>query len=356
MEAIVAVEVPIPNNPLRYTLSYLIPGDHGLVVVDPGWDSDIGWNALVTGLASAGATPADVTGVVLTHVHPDHHGLTGRLRDASGAWIAMHPAERASMLRDRETAPSHALADWMRTFRVPDSEIKTLLGTFGAAVDEHFAPLADATVLLEDGDFVPLQGRRLKAIWTPGHTPGHLCLLEPDAQVLLTGDHVLPRISPNIGLQLTGGDPLTDYLASLSKISRYDDCEALPGHEYRFRGIAARCAELDHHHRERCDEIVEVTERLGNPDIWQLASSLTWSRPWDRIGPMKVGAVAETAAHVELLVREGRLTWNDSGATLSAGSAVPGPPAAGSLAAGSLAAGSAAAGSSAAGSFVGGGH
>jgi glyoxylase-like metal-dependent hydrolase (beta-lactamase superfamily II) len=318
---ITAVEVPIPNNPLRYTLSYLIPGDHGLVVVDPGWDSDIGWDALVHGLAASGATPADVTGVVLTHVHPDHHGLTARLRDASGAWVAMHPAERASMLRDRETAPSRALGAWMRGLRMPAADVEDLLSTFGAAVDEHFAPLADATLLLEDGDHVPLDGRRLRAIWTPGHTPGHLCLLEPDAQVLLTGDHVLPRISPNIGLQLTGGDPLTDYLASLAKVAVHDDCEALPGHEHRFRGIAARAAELDAHHRERCAEIVETVARLGRPTTYEVAVALTWSRPWDQIGPMRVGAIAETAAHIELLVRAGRLSREGGGATLAALSA-----------------------------------
>jgi glyoxylase-like metal-dependent hydrolase (beta-lactamase superfamily II) len=315
---LVSIEVPIPNNPLRYTLSYLIPGDHGLVVVDPGWDSGAGWDALVAGLKETGATPADVTGVVLTHVHPDHHGLTARLRDASGAWVAMHPAERASMLRDRETAPSRALGEWMRGLRMPAAEVEDLLSTFGAAVDKHFAPLADATVLLEDGDFVPLEGRRLKAVWTPGHTPGHLCLLEPDAHVLLTGDHVLPRISPNIGLQLTGGDPLTDYLDSLAKVAVYDECEALPGHERRFRGIAARVAELGAHHRERCAEIVETVARLGRPNIWEVAVALTWSRPWDQIGPMKVGAIAETAAHVELLVREGRLSREDGGTTLAA--------------------------------------
>jgi glyoxylase-like metal-dependent hydrolase (beta-lactamase superfamily II) len=304
---LVSVPVPIPNNPLRYTLSYLIPGDDGLVVVDPGWESDTGWQALTAGLAIAGATAADVTGVVLTHVHPDHHGLTARLRDASGAWVAMHPAEHATMLRDRETAPSVALTGWMRDLHVPQEEIEGLIGKFGAAVDLHFAPLADADVMLDDGDLVPLAGRRLRAVWTPGHTPGHLCLLEPDAQVLLTGDHVLPRISPNIGLQLTGDDPLGLYLESLAKVATYDECEALPGHEYRFRGIAARAAELDAHHRERCREILATVERLGAATIWQVASQLTWSRPWDEIGPMLVGAVAETAAHIELLIRAGDL-------------------------------------------------
>ncbi|MEV4275168.1 MBL fold metallo-hydrolase [Actinoplanes xinjiangensis] len=305
---LVSVPVPIPNNPLRYTLCYLVPGDDGLVVVDPGWDSDAGWQSLTAGLAEVGATAADVTGVVLTHVHPDHHGLTARLRDASGAWVAMHPAEHATMLRDRDTEPSAALAGWMRQLHVPAEEIDGLIGRFGAAVDLHFAPLADADVMLDDGDLVPLAGRRLRAVWTPGHTPGHLCLLEPDAQVLLTGDHVLPRISPNIGLQLSGEDPLGLYLESLEKVAAYDECEALPGHEYRFRGIAARAAELDTHHRERCREILETVERLGAATIWQVASQLTWSRPWDQIGPMLVGAVAETAAHVELLIRTGDLT------------------------------------------------
>jgi glyoxylase-like metal-dependent hydrolase (beta-lactamase superfamily II) len=305
---LVSVPVPIPNNPLRYTLCYLVPGGDGLVVVDPGWASDTGWQALTAGLAVAGATAADVTGVVLTHVHPDHHGLTARLRDASGAWVAMHPAEHATMLRDRETTPSVALAGWMRDLHVPAEEIDGLIGRFGEAVDLHFAPLADADVMLDDGDLVPLAGRRLRAVWTPGHTPGHLCLLEPDAQVLLTGDHVLPRISPNIGLQLTGEDPLGLYLESLEKVAVYDECEALPGHEYRFHGIAARATELDGHHRDRCREILSTVERLGAPTIWQVASQLTWSRPWDQIGPMLVGAVAETAAHVELLIRAGALT------------------------------------------------
>ncbi|MDI6097355.1 MBL fold metallo-hydrolase [Actinoplanes sp. NEAU-A12] len=307
---VVSVPVPIPKNPLRYTLSYLIPGDDGLVVVDPGWDSDRGWDALAAGLAVAGATAADVTGVVLTHVHPDHHGLTARLRDASGAWVAMHPAERESMLRDRAAEPSVALSGFLRDLHVPEAEIAGLLGVFGAAVDVLFAPLADADVMLDDGDLVPLAGRRLRAIWTPGHTPGHLCLLDADAQMLLTGDHVLPRISPNIGLQISGGDdPLGRYLESLEKVAAYDDCEALPGHEWRFRGIAARAAELDQHHRERCREIMAAVDRLGSATIWEVASALTWSRPWAEIGPMLVGAVAETAAHVELLVRSGDLAY-----------------------------------------------
>jgi glyoxylase-like metal-dependent hydrolase (beta-lactamase superfamily II) len=71
-----SVPVPIPDSPLRYTLTYLVAAGSGLVVVDPGWDTEAGWQALAAGLKAAGASPADVTGIVVTHIHPDHHGLS----------------------------------------------------------------------------------------------------------------------------------------------------------------------------------------------------------------------------------------------------------------------------------------
>jgi len=107
-----SVPVPIPDNPLRYTLTYLLASDSKLVVVDPGWDTEAGWLALAEGLKTAGAAPADVTGIVVTHIHPDHHGLSARLRDASGAWIAMHPAERDSLMSLRWQAPRPPRVTW----------------------------------------------------------------------------------------------------------------------------------------------------------------------------------------------------------------------------------------------------
>ena len=80
-----SIPVPIPDNPLRYTLTCLLAAGSQLVVVDPGWDTEAGWIALADGLKAAGASPAGVTGIVVTHIHPDHHGLSARLRDASGA-------------------------------------------------------------------------------------------------------------------------------------------------------------------------------------------------------------------------------------------------------------------------------
>ena len=118
--------------------------------------------------------------------------------------------------------------------------------------------LVKPDVLLEDGDKPEVPGWDLQAIWTPGHSPGHLCFWEPRNRLMLTGDHVLPRITPNIGLHpQSGDDPLGDFLRSLDKLAPYDSDEVLPAHEHRFVGLPARLAELAEHHEHRFDEVLE---------------------------------------------------------------------------------------------------
>ena len=307
-----SVPVPIPDNPLRYTLSYLVPAEAGWVVIDPGWDTIEGWAALTAGLATAGAGVPDVRGVVVTHVHPDHHGLSGRLQQA-GAWVAMHPAERDTLPRRTSTAhqaEQRAEAErWLQRSGAPDREVAALLSGFRSGGSRAAFTLVEPDVLLEDGDLVPTTDR-LRAVWTPGHTPGHLCLQDVAAHRLLTGDHVLPRISPNIGLHPgTDSRALADFLSSLDRVAEYDDHEALPAHEYRFAGLAHRARQLQDHHARRCQEVIDVVGQLGAPTLWQLAERLTWSRPWSEIGFMVFGALAETAAHVQYLADRGRLDW-----------------------------------------------
>lgn len=307
-----SVPVPIPHNPLRYTLSYLIEADGGLLVVDPGWESEEGWDALRAGLTEAGAAAGDVTGILATHIHPDHHGLSERLRDLSGAWIAMHPAERDTLPQRMSNAlGTHStLTSWLRERGASEEDALALGGPFDAR-DPEAAAMAEPDVLLEDGDLVPLPGRTLRAVWTPGHTPGHLCLQAVDERLLLTGDHVLPRITPNIGLYPGGtGSPLADFLGSLAHTRDFDDHDALPAHEYRFRGLGERARMLARHHEQRCQEIVDVVASLGTVTPWQVATNLTWSRPWAEVGHMRISALAETESHLDHLVGEGRLTWH----------------------------------------------
>ena len=308
-----SVPVPIPDNPLRYTLSYVLLGDDGPVVVDPGWDDEESRRALGEGLAAAGTAPGEVRGIVATHVHPDHHGLSTWLRERSGAWVAMHPVERDTLPQRTRTADPaqrrRAVQQWLVESGAPPDDVAELLQPLrNEERDAVAGEMAEPDVLLEDGDLVAVGGRRVRAIWTPGHTPGHLCLRDEQARLLLTGDHVLPRITPNIGLTpLTDRQALADFLESLQRVAGYDDHDVLPAHEYRFRGLAARARELLDHHERRCAELVDVVTALGAPTLWQIAEHLTWSRPWSEVGAMRIGAVAETAAHVAHLEAHGRV-------------------------------------------------
>ncbi|MEU7874481.1 MBL fold metallo-hydrolase [Dactylosporangium sp. NPDC049140] len=301
-----SIPVPIPHNPLRYTLSYAFIDDSGVLLVDPGWDTPEGREAVAAGLSAAGAGIGDVTGVVVTHMHPDHHGLSGWLREAGGAWIGMHPVEAASLpgrvWRDRRPASDRA---WLVRHGVPGDEADRL------ALDPErmrdILGMAEPDRAIEDGDLLPLARHEVRAVWTPGHTPGHICLHDAGAGILLTGDHLLPRISPNIGVHAGGdGDPLGDYVASLEQIAKFGADEALPAHEYRFRGIDDRAAELVRHHDERGAEILGVIDRLGDPSAWDVAAGLTWSRGWDALrGMMRRMALAETLAHLHHLAAAG---------------------------------------------------
>ncbi|MGH3579897.1 MAG: MBL fold metallo-hydrolase, partial [Mycobacterium sp.] len=104
-----SVPVPIPENPLRYVLVYVLELDDGVAIVDAGWDTDSAWQALNDGLGEAGGSISDVRAVLVTHIHPDHYGLAGRVRRASGAWIGLHPAD-AEMLRARYVDTDELLA------------------------------------------------------------------------------------------------------------------------------------------------------------------------------------------------------------------------------------------------------
>jgi glyoxylase-like metal-dependent hydrolase (beta-lactamase superfamily II) len=304
-----SVPVTMPDNPLRYTLCYLLLADAGAVVVDPGWDSDAGWADLLRGLRDAGLAPDRVTGIVVTHVHLDHHGLSRRLSEGSGAWIAMHTAEVQNLPGRMRQATGWAdgARAWLERCGMPGDVVAELSAPPDESVGGLF-DMAEPDVLLNDGDRLSLPGRGVRVVWTPGHTPGHICLYDSDYDLLLTGDHLLPRISPNIGVSPGLDSPLTSYLESLGEMHRYESAEALPAHEYRFRGIAGRSDAIVRHHDARAQEVLDIVAALGQPTLWEVTQRLTWSRGWDQItGFMRRAALGETAAHAIYLQREGRL-------------------------------------------------
>ena len=309
-----SIPVPIPNNPLRYVSVYVLELDSGVALVDAGWPTDDAWDALNAGLVEAGGTMSDVVSVVVTHLHPDHYGLAPRVREASGAWGGLHPADaRLLDARYHDTDDLvHRMQDLMAMSGVPKEKLPDL--SFASMEVRSTVSVAQPDILIEDEQLLDLPGWDFRAVWTPGHSPGHICLYSDDHKLLLSGDHVLPRITPNISFHSQQfSNPLGDYLESLAKVRALHPDEVFPAHEYRFSGLDERVDALIAHHVDRLAEIEAILVKKPGISCWDITLALSWSRPWDEIHDyMQRAANGETLAHLVLLERQGRVRRESS--------------------------------------------
>jgi len=301
----------VPNNPIGFTQAYVLESSDGPYLVDTGWNADEAWADLTAGLLEIGTSVEEVQGIIVTHHHPDHLGLTGRVRDVSGCWVGLHGADIALVQRHREL-----LQDDPEVFD-KDTQDKLLAAGAGQCdVDDVIAagkrismPLPALPDRALSGGSLALGDRRVELVHTPGHTPGHLCL-RLDGR-LLTGDHLLKTISSHVGLygfEDPSGDPLGDFFDSLRLLTGDEPVEILPAHRGRFSGVDDRVAQLLEHHEER---FVDIKEKLSGGPLtpWELCREMHWNRPWDELPRMMLrAALAETMAHVRHLELQGVVT------------------------------------------------
>jgi glyoxylase-like metal-dependent hydrolase (beta-lactamase superfamily II) len=237
------------------------------------------------------------------------------VREASGAWVAMHPADATLVAGLNRGGGAAAIAAEIEFLVGLGADRADAVSDVGPAENmERFTSMAVPDRLLEDGDRADFPGWRLRAVHTPGHTPGHLCFAEEDGRLFFSGDHVLPRISPNISTGVSGApDPLRNYLDSLAAVRDLDPAEVLPAHEWRFTGLADRADALTAHHEHRLTELLAAIRAHPASTPWDLAAHLTWSRPWESYARrMRIFAVTETDAHLRLLASRG-LVVSDGG-------------------------------------------
>lgn len=294
-----SIPVPIPDSPLRYVLSYLIEHPAGFVMVDTGWDHPGGWEALTAGLDSCGVPISAITAILITHVHPDHHGLSRAVREHSGAWIGMHEQEAAILARHADRpAIRDGLAAYLRWCGASAEHQADMAARMSRGVSRE--PMAVPDRLIAHGDLTGVPGLALRAVWTPGHSPGHLCFHDETRGLLLSGDHVLPRITPNVSAYDLTSAPLADYLASLDELRGMEPGEVLPGHEYRFAGLGSRLDDIAAHHAERLAEVAKVLSTAPDGQTaWQVAEQVSWSRPWSQLaGFPRQAALGEVVAHL----------------------------------------------------------
>jgi glyoxylase-like metal-dependent hydrolase (beta-lactamase superfamily II) len=143
-----------------------------------------------------------------------------------------------------------------------------------------------------------LAKREWLAVHTPGHTEDHLCLFDPDSGVLISGDHVLPSITPHISGMTKAVDPLAEFFSSLDKVGELGSQMklALPAHGNPFTNVVERVQDIKDHHVERLEKLRSIGDEFDRPaTVMEIAGHLFSARAQ---GPM---ADSETFAHLEHL-------------------------------------------------------
>jgi glyoxylase-like metal-dependent hydrolase (beta-lactamase superfamily II) len=255
----------------------------------------------------------DVRHLVVTHIHPDHYGLAGRLREITSADLSFHRLERL-YIESRYADADDLLAEmreWLRLNGTPQSELDQLNRGSTSMMSRVQIAYPDRT--LDGGEEIPCGKFSFKVVWTPGHSAGHICLYDRAHKILLSGDHVLPRITPSVGLHVRStGNPLADYLDSLKLIGKLEAELVMPGHGEPFQGLPERTGELLAHHQQRLDEISSLLRGVADTRCtgYEIAAQMRWGsrKTWDDLtGFERRLAVTETLAHVELLHARGKV-------------------------------------------------
>jgi glyoxylase-like metal-dependent hydrolase (beta-lactamase superfamily II) len=301
---ILRICVPIPF-PLKTVNVYALIGEEGWTLIDTAIGTPETRAAFYAGLEQAGLSIKRLQAIVLTHHHPDHIGLSGELQEQSGAPVYMHPLDKATLAL---FGTPHAFAQSSHFFAQHGLSSATKLrsaqaGNTVSMQQSIHVPRQETIQTVEDGEELLLSGQHYRVIWTPGHADGQVCLYRPQDRIFLAADHVLPRITPNIGLysEQARPDPLDDYLKSLEKVADLPASMVLPGHGAPFTGLAARVAEIKQHHVEREQQILHLLEHTPQ-NATQLAGQLFGSRLNDA-GVWRMG-VAEVIAHLEYMCNQ----------------------------------------------------
>lgn len=303
---IYTIPVPLPNNPLRQLNSYVIKGEGRSLVIDTGFKLEECRKALCDGLEELGVD-MNCTDIFLTHLHSDHSGLAAELAtQSSKIYISRADGELLTL----SLTQGLGRVEEYRSYGFSEKELENFWENPSMKYRQE-SPFNFTYVA--DGDVLTYGGRRLEVIFTPGHTPGHVCLYDRANKVMFLGDHVLFNITPNITTWPFFEDPLGHYVHSLMDISIYDVRLPLPAHRGVNGTMAERIGTIIEHHGARIREMLDIlTERPGLTP-YDLSGMMTWrvhgkTNSWaDFPLNQKWFAVGETAAHLDYLLKRGRV-------------------------------------------------
>ena len=267
------IEIPLPKNPLKALNSYLIKDPRRNLLVDTGFNLEACRDAMDQALQELGIDMEE-TDLFITHLHTDHSGLVQHLsRPNNTVWMGKDDAEmfEANMREDLfiQTAGTLLFRSGLLLDGVPNHPQEEATAKYA---DRAFVPVS----VVREGDIFLRGGYTWQAISTPGHTAGHMCLYEAQHKILIAGDHILDKITPNLGLWSFKYDVLGQYIPSLEKIAALEVELVLPGHRNLIADVRGRIEEIKQHHERRLQDVLQSLGK-GKKTAAQVAQHMQWT-------------------------------------------------------------------------------
>ncbi len=301
------LEIPLPNNPLRATNSYFIRGKERNLLVDTGFNCEESRQAMIKALQTLDFS-METTDLLITHLHSDHAGLlTFLVKPETTVWMSEPDAYVVG--GGRESSHWQLFSSFLQFSGLIANGIED---TITRHPGYRYAPeIFNGFTLVTDGFEIKVGDYSFKCLETKGHTPGHVCLYDEDKKLLLSGDHILGKITPNITLWQLGEDVLGSYLESLNRIAALEVDLVLPGHRYILNDCRGRINELKEHHQFRLENVMDILgeHRMNGVEVaskmkWDLSFKDWKDFPWGQ----KLFATGEAMSHLYHLFQTGALS------------------------------------------------
>ena len=300
-EGVFELRLPIPFEDGLVNVFLFVDGAD-VDLLDCGMNSGDSLQLIHSTLADLGGKRLRT--LVVTHIHPDHYGAAGILAGPGKAELYLHRLE-VPLVHPRYVELEQLVIEvrnYLRVNGVPEEEAEVLSNS-QRALSQVVAP-AEPTVQLDGAESLMLGRTPVRVEWTPGHSPGHICLYSASTGLLFAGDHVLPDLSPNIGLHpQSTPDPLHEYLDGLRRVAAYKPRLVLPAHGRPFSDVGGRVETLVEHHRRRMERVMSIVAG-GELTAWEVALKL-WG-PREQLYERRL-ALQEGLAHLQALAVEGSL-------------------------------------------------
>lgn len=323
---VLRVQLPIMLPGLGHVNCYVLEDGEGVTLVDPGLPGPDSHTELLARLTALGIAPERVHTVLVTHAHPDHFGGAGRLHAEHGCHVVAHEDFVTPFDQGRTGPEPDVVTDLLfgegelpdlpvrrtpwggEAFRPSDEEL-AFIRSWDSLSKQGLLSLRP-TVGVTDEERLTIGRREWTVVHTPGHTGDHICLFDPESGTLLSGDHVLPTITPHISGMSPGPDALSQYFGALRRVAAIDGVtNVLPAHGLPFTDLPRRVEEIIEHHEQRLDHLRDIAAGIGRATVEEYSHELFKPRSW---GPM---AESETFAHLEHLRDDGDVTcdWGEDG-------------------------------------------